>query len=267
MAIGAPIVAAAAAPVRTADRYGVVGSAGQVADHAGDAKTAAAAEVVPVYAHRGGVSDLVENTRENFRRAAGLGSLFWEADVRFSSTNYPVLLHDADLRRFGCPDVKVAAVSVPKARECAAANGQTLTTLYEFVEDLTSRSAVAMVELKTVPTAAQWTLLESRLSPVRDRVVIESFESAARVAASARGYQTAALTKTVLTSTRLPEGSDWYAPEWRTLTESQVQAMHDIGVKVVVWTPDCSDWGEVPTGVDALISNDLPAECQPAIKQ
>ena len=226
------------------------------------AAEAAAEPGRPVYAHRGGrAGGLVENTRDNFRRAAAGGSLQWETDVRFTSTNYPVLLHDEDLRRFGCPTVKIVSVSVPKARECAAVNGQTLTTLYEFITDLEAFDAQAMVELKTVPTAAQWTILETRLSPVRDRVVIESFLADALVAASQRGYQTAALSSTALTPARLPQGSDWYAPNWTALTDAGLAAMHAQGVKVVVWTPECADWARLPTGVDALISDDLPTEC------
>jgi hypothetical protein len=96
---------------------------------------------------------------------------------------------------------------------------------------------------------------------VRDRVVIQSFQSDALVAASRRGYRTAALTQTALTPAALPEGSDWYAPAWETLTAAQADAMHAAGVKVVVWTPDCADWSRVPAEADALMSNDLPVNC------
>jgi glycerophosphoryl diester phosphodiesterase len=205
---------------------------------------------------------VVENTRESFRDAAASGSRLWETDVRFTSSDYPVLLHDDNLGKFGCADVKIVAVSVPKARRCAAANGQTVTTLFEFVADLEEFDAQAMVELKTVPTSGQWARLETALASVRDRVVVQSFQTEALLAASRRGYRTAALTARALTPSQLPKGTDWYAPAWATLTEAQADAMHSAGVKVVVWTPDCSDWSRVPAAADALMSNDLPANCR-----
>jgi glycerophosphoryl diester phosphodiesterase len=216
----------------------------------------------PIYAHRGGRSrGVVENTRKSFRSAAASGSRLWETDVRFTSTDHPVLLHDDNLRQFGCANVKINAVSMPKARRCAAANGQTVTTLSEFVADLEDLDAQAMVGLKTVPTLAQWARLETALAPVRDRLVIQSFRTEALLAASRRGYRTAALARTALTPSQLPEGTDWYAPAWATLTDAQADAMHAAGVKVVVWTPDCSDWSRVPAAADALMSNDLPVNC------
>jgi glycerophosphoryl diester phosphodiesterase len=229
--------------------------------------TAAAATVepgtptFPVYAHRGGTSRLVEDTRANYLRAAARGSLWWETDVRFSRTNYPVLLHDADLRRFGCPSVRIATVSVARARRCVAANGQTLSTLHEFVSALSAHRARAMIELKTVPTKAQWAILQTRLEPVKSRIVIQSFRPAALVAASRRGYRTAFLTRTAVTVGGLPTGTDWYAPKWTVLTAARVRAMHAAGVKVVVWTPACAKWAGLPAGVDAVISNDLPRDC------
>jgi len=224
-------------------------------------RTASTSESRPVYAHRGGTSSFVENTRANYAHAATHGSLLWETDVRFTRTNYPVLLHDADLRRFRCSSTRIATVSVSAARACKAANGQTLTTLNEFVTDLKARRAQAFIELKTVPTAAQWAILQTRISTIKSRIVIESFLPAALVAASRKGYRTAFLTSTSVPPSGLPSGTDWYAPEWTTITAARVRAMHAAGVKVVGWTVPCSEWAGLPAGVDALISNDLVRDC------
>ena len=221
--------------------------------------SAEAAGARPVWAHRGGTgSGYVENTRLNFREAVRQGSLRWETDVRFTRTHVPVLLHDADLRRFGCPTVSISSVSLTGARRCAADNGQTLTTLAQFTADLSARGARAWVELKTVPTATQWARLETRLQPVRSRIVVQSFLPAALVAASARGYVTALLSSTPVLPGRLPAGTDWYAPKVTQVTGTQARAMHAAGVKVAVWTPGREQWATVPGAVDELISNDLP---------
>jgi len=221
--------------------------------------SAEAAAERPVWAHRGGTgSGYVEDTRLTYRAAVRAGSVRWETDVRFTRTDVPVLLHDRDLRRFGCPTVSISSVSVTGARRCAADNGQTLTTLAQFTADLATYRARAWVELKTVPTREQWVRLEARLQPVRSRVVVESFLPDALVAASARGYVTALLTSTPVVPGRLPAGTDWYAPLVTAVTGSQASAMHSAGVQVAVWTPTRDQWAAVPAAVDELISDDLP---------
>lgn len=208
----------------------------------------------PVYAHRGGTSEYVENTRATFR-ASGTGR--WETDVRFTSTGYPVLLHDPDLGRFGCPAVLIAEISTTEARRCKAANKQTITTLGQFVADVKAYDVLAMVELKTVPTEVQWGRLDSLLAPVKRRVIIQSFWADALVEASRRGYTTAFLTHVPATVADLPPGTDWYAPEWGAFTLDDVTAMHVAGIKVVTWTPSLAEWPDLPAGLDAIISNDI----------
>jgi len=223
------------------------------------AGAAEAAASRPVWAHRGGTgSGHVENTRPTFRAAAGQGQLRWETDVRFTRTDYPVLLHDADLGKFGCPELAIRSVSVTRARECVADDGQTLSTLSQFTHDLTAYGARAWVELKTVPTADQWSRLERRLQPVQAEVVVESFLPSALEAASGRGYTTALLTTTPVARGDLPHGTDWYAPKVTQVTGTKARAMHAVGVQVAVWTPSRDEWSTVPGAVDELISNDLP---------
>jgi glycerophosphoryl diester phosphodiesterase len=218
---------------------------------------AGVAPAAAIRAHRGGLhSDLVENTALNFRAAAAEGRLAWEADIRFTSTEVPVILHDPDLRLFSCPAKAIAATTVTAARACLAPNGQHLATLYEVLVELRAAGANAWVELKTVPTAVEWAQLDPRLAPYRDRIVVESFLVPALAAATAHGYATALLTTQPVAPTALPPGTDWYAPAWRQVTAAQVQAMHAAGVKVAVWTVDTLDRPLVAEGIDELLSND-----------
>lgn len=204
---------------------------------------AAVCALLTLFAHQGGAHPgVVPNTMPNFALAA---SPNWETDVRWTSTGYPVLLHDGDLRLFGCPTVKIKDVSVAKARQCKASNGQTISTLAQFASALPGR---AWIELKVAPTKAQWVTLASRLDPIRDRVVIESFSLTTVAAATAHGYETALLTGTATKT--LPAGTDWYAPASATLTQAQLDWMHLHGYRVAVWTVTSS-----PLAVDAVIGD------------
>ena len=219
----------------------------------------AAVALRPVWAHRGGTGHgYVENTRANYRAAAREGSLRWETDVRFTGTGHPVLLHDSHLGVFRCPDVRISRVSVPRARQCSASNGQSITTLSEFAADVQAYRARAWIELKTRPTRAQWRSLQASIRPIRTRIVVQSFLSPAVVAATARGYTTARLSSRALRPRDLPGGTDWYAPQFEHVTGAQATAMHRAGLKVAAWTPSSSRWRSIPAAVDQLISNDIP---------
>lgn len=207
--------------------------------------TPASADAGPVLiAHRGGDRG-TQNTLFAFMSSP---AKTWEADIRWTASGWPVVLHDADLRVFGCPDVLIASVSILRARQCGP-----LLTLAQLVTAAGSRGASLWVELKTTPSPAQWAELDARLKPIRSRVVVQSFSAARLKAASSRGYVTAFLTYSATTD--LPAGTDWYAPAWATLTPGQVQEMHKRGLKVAVWTPAPGDWPALPAGVSAIITD------------
>jgi len=219
----------------------------------------ASVSVRPVWAHRGGTGHgYVENTRANYRAAMREGSLRWETDVRFTRTGRPVLLHDSHLGKFGCPDVQISRVSLPRARKCRASNGQSITTLSEFAQDVQAYRTRAWIELKTRPTRSEWRTLQASIKPIRSRIVVQSFRSPAVVAATARGYTTALLSSHARRPGDLPAGTDWYAPQFEHVTGAQATAMHRAGFKVAAWTPSKHRWGDVPAAVDQLISNDIP---------
>lgn len=229
---------------------------------AASSTTTSAAVVVhpPVRAHRGGLHfDIVENTQSNFHASALEGRTLWETDVRFTSTNTPVLLHDANLKVFGCPTIAIASVSQTTAREkCIAPNGQVITSLYNLFQEMRANpTAQVFVELKTVPTAVQWDAIDERLLQVQSRVVITSFIASVLPVASARGYATGLITSTPVAPSTLPAGTDVYSPAWNVTTAAQVDAMHAAGKKVSVWTVGTLDRDSVPSGVDEIISNDV----------
>lgn len=218
---------------------------------------------VTVRAHRGGIhANLIENTALNYRAAAAEGRLAWEGDIRFTSSNIPMMLHDSTLALFGCPTKSIATTTVTGARACVAPNGQTVSTLYEMLVEMKAAGANAWVELKTNPTSVQWVELDSRLAPYKDRIVIESFLAPALLAATTRGYSTALLSTTAVLPSTLPAGTDWFAPTWTAITATQVTAMHTAGYKVTAWTVNTLDRPKVAAGVDEIISNDAVVPTQ-----
>jgi glycerophosphoryl diester phosphodiesterase len=220
--------------------------------------TSAAVPTHPaVRAHRGGLHfDLVENTALNFRAAATEGRLAWEMDVRFTSTDVPVVLHDPTLGLFGCPTKSIASITTTAMRACVASNDQSASTLYEALAELPPTGTV-WAELKTDPTEAQWTVLDARFAGVKSRLVLESFATGPLAEAVSRGYKTAYLSTTTTSPGSLPPGTDWFSVTWTAISAAQVDAMHTAGVKVSVWTVGTLDRDSVPAGVDEVISNDV----------
>lgn len=209
-----------------------------------------------VRAHRGGLhANLIENTALNFRAAVAEGRSDLEMDIRFTSTDVPVVLHNPALDLFGCPTKNIASTTTTAMRACIASNGQYASTLYEALVELPVTGSV-WAELKTDPTNAQWTTLDTRFAGVKSRLVLESFLTNSLAEATVRGYATAYLTTTATTPASLPPGTDWYAPTWTVITDAQVTAMHAAGKKVSVWTVDTLDRSDVAEGVDEIISND-----------
>lgn len=210
--------------------------------------SSARADTAPVLiAHRGGDG----GTQDTLAAFTSTPATTWEGDIRWTSTGWPVLLHDEHLGVFGCPTILIVKVSMPAARKCGP-----LASVAQVVSAAKTRGVDLWLELKVAPTSAQWTELDAELAPVKDHVVIQSFYPGRLANAERRGYTTAWLSRTATTD--LPAGTDWYAPAWATLTGDQVVAMHERGVKVSVWTPGPGTWPSLPAGVDAIIT-DHPA--------
>jgi hypothetical protein len=71
--------------------------------------------------------------------------------------------------------------------------------------------------------------VQASIEPIRARIVVQSSPSRAVVAATARGYTTALLSRKALRPRELPAGTDWYAMQFEHVTGSQATAMHRAG--------------------------------------
>lgn len=135
---------------------------------------------IPAIAHRGGTERYVENTRNAFRDASNRGVLFWETDVRFTSDNVPVLLHNETLDQTTDATGPVAAVTAAELAGARTADGQPVPTLADLMNDAQVDGAKVLVELKTDPTPAQWArvLADVDSRSMRAKVTLMSFDPA-----------------------------------------------------------------------------------------
>jgi len=128
--------------------------------------------------------------------AAAKGAQILDGDIRFTSTGDPVILHNADLGVYGCPDKLIANVSTAFAGTCrSTANGQ-IVSLVQFRDMVIATGTKASLEPKTIPTAAQWAKINSALAPIKADVLMNSFDSKVLSAAHDYGYDWLALNTT-----------------------------------------------------------------------
>jgi glycerophosphoryl diester phosphodiesterase len=140
------------------------------------AQAAACAIPGPV-AHRGGTERYVEDTANAFR-ASPAG--FWENDVRFTSDNVPVIMHDATVDRTTDGTGAVADLTWAQISAMRTADDQPVMTLRQFINDQSVDRAYAFVEPKGTLTEAQWTVfvaaVKSREGWGGPRPAISSFD-------------------------------------------------------------------------------------------
>jgi hypothetical protein len=210
-------------------------------------------------AHRGGiVAGHSEETVPTYMVALA-GGYQIEGDIRFGRTGYPMMLHNATLGVFGRPDLELADLSVGQAKDHEAPTGDVMATLYEVrVLMLAQPGARAQFELKETMSAAEWTMLATRLDGLESTVTLTSFSLATVRAAQDRGYRTGLLASDDSVTT----ASGVYAQEWSTIDAASVAAHRAVGVDTQAWTPDTeAAWDTMATaGVTAIITN-KPTEC------
>lgn len=248
--------AALAAPVLA---VALLATAGPV----GPARATSPADVECI-AHRGGnrwTPAHTEETADTYAAAIAAGVAEVEGDVHWSSTGYPYLLHDATMGLFAHPSVTLASISGTTATgpTYVSATGDQILSLYALRTMLVASPATrAQIELKTVLTDDQWTMLATRLDAIRGRVTITSFNRDTVQAAQVHGYRTGLLSGTPDVTTEAPT----FVQDFATLDADDVAAHALVGVATQVYTPDTiADWNAAAAaGVTAIITDD-PIGC------
>lgn len=232
-----------------------------------------------VLAHRGGAGEAPENTREAIERALALGVRVLETDVRHTLDGEAVLAHDVTLsRRFGDPR-DISDVTWDELATMRDHDGAAPVRLVDILGDYPD--LVVNVDCKTDEVVSP-TLRAVRTSRAVRRVCLTAF-SARRVALIARitgeramvGMGMADVAR-LLTWASLPPRAA--APLLRGVGASRavqvpltfrgvpvvtprfLQAAHDAGHVVHVWTIDAPDEMDrlLDLGVDGIVT-DVPS--------
>lgn len=213
---------------------------------AAQSQALAAACVTPgVVAHRGGAERYAENTRDSFRDASNIGAGFWETDVRFTSDDVPVIMHDETVDRTTDGTGQVAELTFAQWQQLRTDDDQPVPTLAELMDDQSVDRAYAFVELKTMPTEVQWTAfvaaITSRAAAGTPRPAISSFDPdvLGQVAIRLPGY-TRALVQSVgdADPADITPHASILLKHHDAITWSRWAKWSSAGLKVYAWTVD-----------------------------
>jgi glycerophosphoryl diester phosphodiesterase len=211
---------------------------------------------VTCVAHRGAPEPgRTEQTESVYTAAIADGAPVIDGDVRFSSTDYPYMLHNADMGLFRS-STKLADITGTKAVSYTAPDGSHIASLFDVREIVLDHPGVRLeVELKTVPTPAQWERLHSRLDPIGDRVTVTSFDLSTVRTAQDEGFRAGYLAKTPTTIT----ASAYVSQDFATITTANVNRLSARGVEVAAWTPnDAGQWESLyGMGVRTINTDDV----------
>ncbi|GIE27114.1 glycerophosphoryl diester phosphodiesterase [Actinoplanes italicus] len=211
--------------------------------------SAAACVTIPVVAHRGGLERWAENSGNAYRDASNQGAGVWETDVRFTSDDVPVIMHDPEVDRTTDGTGLVADLTYAQVAALRTADGQPVPTLTQLINDAAVDGPRLLVELKTVPTPAQWATFNAALASrpgVASRVLLMSFEVQALVGAT---QYAPALTRGLLQSVgdTDPAAVTPYAKilikHVNAITAARMTKWKGAGLTVYAWTVNTSsEW-------------------------
>lgn len=208
---------------------------------------AAACGAVPAVAHRFGSERFVENTEFAAEDTAGVrGVKVWETDVRFTSDNVPVIMHDPDVNRTTDGTGNVADHTFAEIEQMQTSDGQGIPTLKQMVGEAYVYGARVLVELKVNPTDAQWTSFLAAMNsrPMTTKLVITSFDTAtlAEAKTKAAAYQRGLIQDVGDVD---PAAVTPYASilikHHNSVTSDRVTKWVNGGLQVYAWTVDYAD--------------------------
>jgi len=241
---------------------------------------------VLVVAHRGGAALAPENTLGAFANALKIGVDMVECDVHLSKDGELVIMHDPDLSRTTDGNGFIFQLNYADIRKFNAAAkfkaspwpSEPVPTLGEVL-DLAKGKAKVQIEIKVEKIFGRYTGIEQKVIDavnargMADDVIIISFDfpTIADVKKLDGRFKTGALmsTATLNLNAKKPHaeyvnevlgqtGADYIMPSSAGVSDLLVNAVHDRGLKIGVWTVNSE--GEMRRmaewGVDAITTND-----------
>lgn len=209
-----------------------------------------------IIGHRGASAVALENTLPAFAAAIAAGADGVEFDVRLSSDDVPVIIHDDTLSRTHGVRRRVAELTAEELRSFGVPD------LRDLFELMTGNSLLLCLEIKSrEPELAELCCRMVREFGFAERIIIECFDLNVLRHVDLRKaalFEPRMQTEQSVIDRSLAVGATVLALHHRMAKASLVEKAKDAGMTVVVWTVDDPVWvtRARTMGLDALITND-----------
>ncbi|MEQ1563346.1 MAG: glycerophosphodiester phosphodiesterase family protein [Nitrospiraceae bacterium] len=210
--------------------------------------------------HRGAAGHAPENTLEAIHKGIALGVDFVEIDVRRTADGVLVALHDESVSRTTNGTGRVDRLSLHEVKKFDAGNGEQIPTLEEVLTATDGRVGL-MLELK-IEGIAQQTVEAVHRAEFKKAIIYASFlhDELTHIRAVDPEASLMMLFDHVPqspVSRAIAYGSSHVGLRHDTATRHLVDAFHQVGLTVCVYTANCP--GDIQRalsiGVDGVISN------------
>ena len=227
--------------------------------------------IVKGIAHRGYSAKTPENTLPSFRSAKLQGFNYIETDVRFTSDNIPVLLHDSDIDRTSNGEGAIKDMSLEQVKQFdfgswkdPSFEGTSIPTLEEFLDLCSKNEICPYIEIKTgTKTQVELMLRLVENYGLLDKATIMSFDRALLKHAHnyddniRLGVLTTAVKEATITLAKSLKGDNneviIVASHWDSNT---IELCENNSLPLEVWTVDeLFDILSMPQYVTGIISN------------
>lgn len=226
--------------------------------------------------HRGYSSLAPQNTLPAYKKAAELYNYYVEGDIRWTSDEVPVLLHDETIDATSDGTGPIAGMTFALARTYDFGSwfsptyaGTQIPAFEEILRSMKNLGLHGFFELKTIVTTAQINALQTLLNKTGMRGKIQFdcfFYSVLQEIVSISPTQNVGFLGTLSSgfidqcvALKTGQNKVTAAVSYTSVTPELVQEAHDKGVDVIVWTIDVAAdaIAAANKGVDGIMTNTL----------
>ncbi|MBQ9346002.1 MAG: glycerophosphoryl diester phosphodiesterase membrane domain-containing protein [Oscillibacter sp.] len=218
---------------------------------------------VQIIAHRGGGSEGTENTVSGLHTAAALGAFGSEIDIQRTADGYYIVNHDANFLRTAGDSRTPSEMTLSEIRKLRVQNSDDPVATFEEMLEAARDRILLFVELKGASADRQ--MCDDAVKMIRDMGMTEQtvlislkYELIDYIETTYPEIQTGYLTfLSYGNTTRLH--CDYLGLEEESATASAMEAVHQQGKKVLVWTPNTVSSQEhfLVSHADAIITDNI----------
>jgi len=180
-----------------------------------------------VVAHRGGTAGLdVENSPANWLASLNAGVRFIEADIRFTSDNVPIVMHDSTVDRTTNGHGSVSSMTAAEISQLTLHNDTPVPLFSHLISDVSNSGGFLMFEPKQRVTVEQWLIIQSLLdsAQMKKKSIVESLSQVTIAEAHQRGFFTTHIYRKRIVNSWALSHADAQMNEASLTTVNQVKA-------------------------------------------